>query len=259
MTEQDKLYWGFLRQQDNPGKDLGLNPNFVEMPREEVFLASCANILRNVYGYVESVRLGNAVDRNGAELPLYTYAAIEYLDQFDYSAKRVFEFGAGASTLYWMRRAREVVSVDNSREWCDKLAPRLAGNARVLFAEGAGLPAAIRQFEAPFDVIIIDSGGYRYDCAREAVGKLADGGLVVLDNADWHPATAALLKQSVLLQVDMTGFKPCYSHTSSTSLFFHRAFDFPTVAGRQPVFGLGAKRLHSADWDRPSDTKPSVR
>ncbi len=252
MTEQEKLYWGFIRQQDNPGKDLELNPGFIEMPREEMFLASCANILRTVYGYVESVRLGHAVDRKGAELPLYTYSAIEYLDQFDFSTKRVFEFGAGASTLYWMRRAREVVSVDNNRAWCDKLASQVAGNARVLFAEGTALPAAIRSFEGPFDVIVVDSGGYRYDCAREALGKLAPGGLVILDNSDWHPATAALLKQGGLLQVDMTGFKPCYSHTSSTSLFFHRAFDFPTVAQRQPVFGLGAKHLHSVEWDQPA-------
>ena len=253
MTEQEKLYWGFLRQQDNPGKDLDLNPNFIEMPREEMFLASCMSILRTVYGYSESVRLGHAVDRNGAELPLYTYSAIEYLDQFDFSQKRVFEFGAGASTLYWMRRAREVVSVDNNKAWCDKLAPQLTGNARVLFAEGTALPATIRQFEGSFDVVVVDSGGYRYDSAREALAKLAPGGLVILDNSDWHPATAALLKQGGLLQVDMTGFKPCYSHTSTTSLFFHRAFDFPTVAERQPVFGLGAKRLHSADWDRPAE------
>jgi hypothetical protein len=256
MSGQEKVFWGFLRPQDNPGRSLELNPSFIEMPRAEIYLASCMHILRTAYGFAESVNRGTALDREGAELPLYSYAAIEYLNQFDFRAKRVFEFGAGGSTLFWMRRALEVISVESDQTWCEKLRPQLSANAQLVYAEGDNFPFSIGQFDGVFDVIVVDGAGYRYDCAVEAVEKLARGGIIILDNADWHPDTAAMLKKSGLLQVDMTGFKPCYSHTSTTSIFFERTFDFPTLAGRQPAFGLGAKPLHSAEWDRPTAKRP---
>jgi hypothetical protein len=257
MSDDEKLYWGFLTARDNPGKSLGLNPNFLEMPRAEMYLASCMYILRSAYGFVESINRGTATGPDGADLPLYTYAAIEYLNQFDFTSKRVFEFGAGGSTLYWMRRAREVVSVENNQGWCDRLRPQLSPNTQLVFAEGDTFPLSIRQFDGTFDVIVVDGAGYRYDCAAEAVTRLADGGIVILDNSDWHPNTAALLKGSGLLQVDMTGFKPCYSHTSTTSIFFDREFDFPTLATRQPAYGFGAKNLQSTEWDQPVARRPA--
>ena len=39
------------------------------------------------------------LDRNGNPIPWYTYPAIEYLSQFDYSRKTIFEFGCGNSSL----------------------------------------------------------------------------------------------------------------------------------------------------------------
>lgn len=40
------------------------------------------------------------VDRDGNPLPWYTYPAIEYLSQFDYGEKTIFEFGCGYSSLF---------------------------------------------------------------------------------------------------------------------------------------------------------------
>jgi len=217
-----------------------------------MFLASCANILRYSYGFVNAVENGTPVDKTDQELPLYTYPTIEYLTQFDFSNKRVFEFGSGASTIFWAKRAKEVFSVEHNIEWVDKLGSKLGENATILHAEGNDFPRKIREINGVFDIIVIDGAGFRYDCAVEATEKLAAGGIVILDNSDWHFNTAAMLKTSGLIQVDMTGFKPCYSHTSTTSIFFHREFDFPTIADRQPVYGIGAKHLHSEDWDKPS-------
>ncbi|MFQ5635406.1 MAG: O-methyltransferase [Gammaproteobacteria bacterium] len=249
--QADIKYWGFAVPNQNQTHDLGLDPNLIGMSRSEMFLASCTNILRNTYGFMESVEIGAAVDHRGQPLPLYTYPAIEYLVQLDVGDKRVFEFGSGGSTIFWMKRAGEVVTVENNRDWCDKLSPQLNERVRLIYAEGDDFPRTIRDADGEFDVIIVDGAGYRYDCAAEAVAKLARGGLIVLDNSDWHPNTAALLKQSGLLQVDMTGFKPSYSHTSTTSLFFHREFDFPAIGDRQPAYGMGAKCLHSVEWDKP--------
>ena len=217
-------FWGLVGPRPDQTEDLSINPSVIEMSSAELYLASCMNIFRRCYGFVESTERGSAVSSDGDELPLYTYPAIEYLTQFDLSEKRVFEFGAGASTIFFMKRAKQVVSVENLRDWYQKLAPQLSDNVELLFAEGDAYPQKIRETEGLFDVIVVDGAGYRYDSAVEAIPKLAEGGIIILDNSDWHFNTAALLKNSGLLQVDMTGFKPTYFHTSTTSIFFHRSF-----------------------------------
>ena len=249
------MFWGKLTPAKGKEAEIQRHPDVIEMDKGELFLSSCVNILRNIYGFVDATNKGIASDKKGDYLPLYTYPATEYVSQFDYSQKRVFEFGAGASTLFWMQRAAQVVSIENNEEWYKKLASQVNQRVELLFSPGDDFPYAITKQSGLFDVIVVDGGGYRYDCANFAVQKLAPGGLIILDNADWHFNTAALLKKAGLLQVDMTGFKPCESHTSSTSLFFHREFNFTTLEKRQPRFGMGAKRLHSSDWDKPYPKK----
>jgi hypothetical protein len=252
MKKQEAKFWGFVDSSHEPPEKLAINPQFVEMSKSEMFLASCTNILRNLYGFIQSVEQGGAFDKEGNELPLYTYPTIEYLTQFDFSEKRVFEFGSGGSTLFWMRRSKEVISAENHLEWSRKLTHQLNERARIVHAEGPEFPRAISTVDGYFDVIVVDSSGMRFDCAVQALEKLAPGGIIILDNSDWHFNTAAMLKKAGLLQVDMTGFKPSYSHTSTTSIFFHREFDFPIIAERQPIHGIGAKNLHSAEWDKPA-------
>lgn len=245
------MFWGnFTSAQANDDR-LKRHPGAIEMSKGEMFLASCANILRNAYGFYRSTEQGVAQDENGQYLPLYTYPAIEYLYQFDYSDKRIFEYGAGASTMFWMERAAQVVSVENNPEWYSSLKPKLNSKTKLLFAEGDKFPFALEGEEGLFDVIVVDGAGYRFDCATVALSKLAKGGVVVLDNADWHPNTAKLLRDAGLIQVDMSGFKPCECHTSTTSIFMHRDFNFRTLESRQPSYAKGAKLIHSEDWDKP--------
>jgi hypothetical protein len=245
------VFWGGFNENQASGDRLKRHPEAIEMSKPEMFLASCINILRNVYGFNASVEAGFATDAKGNPLPLYTYPTIEYLVQFDLKDKTVFEFGAGASTLFWQERAKQVVSVENNQDWYQRLKPKLKTNATLLLATGDAFPWAIESLPQQFDIIVIDGAGYRYDCAVAALTKLAAGGMVILDNADWHPNTAAVLKQAGLLQVDMTGFKPCECHTSTTSVFFKRDFAFNTISNRQPEYGKGAKLIHSVDWDKP--------
>ncbi len=231
--------------------ELKSNPNVLELPRGEMYLAVCNHILRSQYGFVRSADEQRPIDGRSRPLPLYTYPAIEFLAQFDYGDKRVFEYGAGSSTLFWMERAGRVVSVENDRTWYERLKSVVRGNVELRLEEDDGYPFCIESYDEAFDVIIIDGIGYRYDCAALAIKKLAPGGVIVLDNADWYPRSAEMLRQSKLLQVDMSGFKPTESHTSTTSLFFDRSFDFPSVGAQRPAFAMGAKQTRSTEWDIP--------
>lgn len=245
------MFWGILRDQKKNEQVYVKHPDIIDMSKGEMFISACMNLFRHDYGFVKATDSGLASDKDGNYLPLYTYPAIEYLTQFDYSEKRIFEFGSGASTLFWMERANTVTCLESNPEWYEKLRRQLKDNVSMKHVSGDAFPFAINDFDGVFDVIVVDSAGYRYDSAEQALKKLAPGGFIILDNADWHHNTAAMLKSHGLLQIDMSGFKPCESHTSTTSLFLDRNFDFPTVETRQPSYAMGAKKLHSADWDKP--------
>lgn len=57
-----------------------------------------------------------------------------------------------------------------------------------------------------FDVVIIDgeaSNLTRYRCTRHAVEHLHPDGLLILDNADWHPETCRFLRDAGFQEVDL--------------------------------------------------------
>ena len=253
----DMAYWGAFSAQDVHAHRLDLRPDVIPMSRGEMHLHACSAILRHGHGFVEACDSGDPKDGDGNWMPLFTYPCVEYLRQFDLRDKRVFEWGSGASTLYWMDRARSVVSIENNPEWFGIVSRRKNERVRLVLDESRRFPLRIRDESEPFDLIVIDSRGYRYDCAVEATKKLASGGMIILDNADWHPRSAGVLRDAGLIQVDFSGFKVTESHTSTTSVFLHRAFAFPTLQPLQPTWCVGAKRILS-DWDQPQVSEPSA-
>ncbi len=248
------MFWQLFNRQGYSEQEISTqqqHPDTLRLSKSEMFLASCNNILRNDYGFLRACDTGISVNSRGEYIPLYTYPAIEYIDQFDFTKKTIFEFGSGASTLYWMKRAKWVYSAENNNDWFERIQGQLDSNVTMKLAQEDEFPQSIKTFDKKFDVIVIDGFGYRYDCAKLALQYLNKGGMIILDNADWHYNTAALLKNAGLLQVDMTGFKPTEHHTSTTSIFFDRTFDFPTLQPRQPIHGMGARAIHSKGWDEP--------
>jgi len=255
-SNANKTLWGSFSAQDAETHALDRRPDVIAMSRGEMYLAACCNVLRYGHGFVEATNASEPKDVHGNWIPLFTYPCIEYLRQFDLREKRVFEWGSGASTLYWSQHAKSVTSIENNPQWFEAMSRIKNEKVRLIFEEADGFPFRIRDEAGNFDVIVIDSYGYRYDCAVEAVRKLAHGGMIILDNSDWHPASAGVLKRAGLIQVDFSGFKVTECHTSTTSLFLHRDFDFPTLQARQPAYCVGAKEIVSG-WDKPHAKPPS--
>lgn len=53
-------------------------------------------------------------------------------------------------------------------------------------------------------------------------------GAIILDNADWYPRTAAMLRSADFKQIDFCGFGPFNAFNAATSIFFRpqcRLFD----------------------------------
>jgi len=101
---------------------------------------------------------------------------------------RVFEYGAGASTVWLARRAATVVSVEHDAEWhrrCGELVGSY-GNARVLWRDRSADPAAYRDaidaVPGAFDLIVVD-GRDRAACLARAVERLAPDGIILFDDS----------------------------------------------------------------------------
>lgn len=197
-------------------------------------------ILGRDYGHDLSVRRGEPVDRNGKPMPWFTYPAIEYVEQLDFSKKSVFEFGAGNSTFFWCERAARVTSVEHNPEWHQRIKERLPENGHLTLVQSpSDYAGEIERTGGRFDVIVID-GIERRACCATALKCLAPGGLIILDNSDWHHLCAKQLRDGGLLEVDMSGFGPINDYTWTTSFFFHREFAFEGRRESQPGHGMGS-------------------
>ena len=140
---------------------------------------------RNDFAIERTIDEKVCVDKDGNPIPWYTYPAIEYLAQFDYSDKSVFEYGCGNSSLFWAKRAQKVISIEDNPKWFDKWCglfhePNLDVRWR---DEGEIYEKAIFEDNQKYDVIVVD-GKRRAECAQCAVQALAKGGVIILDDSD---------------------------------------------------------------------------
>lgn len=198
------------------------------------------------FGIARTIDEKICADRDGNPIPWYTYPAIEYLSQFDYLDKKIFEYGCGNSSLFWAARAKKVISIEDNPRWFEKWQREFfAPNLHICWRdEGEIYENAVFEENETYDVIIVD-GKRRAQCAAAAVKALAPGGMVILDDSDRintseeYVKAVEVLKNANLLQVDFYGFCPMNNYTKTTSVFFSRDFAFNSKFDVQPVNGLG--------------------
>lgn len=209
------------------------------IPRSLIAELKNFKILAIDLGQWRSIREGVSIDKEGNPVPWYTYPATEYLKRFNFNDKIIFEWGSGYSSLFWAKRAKEIVSIDDSPKWADiVLKNKLVNQKIILLEEKKDYIEAILCQNKKFDVIIID-GKYRYECAKVAIKCLSESGMIILDNSDWFPKTARTLRGYNLLQVDFSGFGPGNGYAWTTSLFFSLNLDLNALYLDQPLQPIG--------------------
>jgi hypothetical protein len=174
-------------------------------------------------GWFRSRREARVVDLAGEPLPWITYPAIAFLERRVRPDVSVFEYGCGASTLWWARRVARVVSVEHDAEWARKVAGEAPAHVEITHAPlGDGYRAAPAA-RAPFDVVVID-GRDRVACVPHAIAALSSEGVVVFDNSNRPEYASGLraLAGAGFASVPFVGMAPSINEESETTVFYRR-------------------------------------
>lgn len=192
------------------------------------------------YGWFESARKYQSVNRNGDPIPWFNYPAIYFLEQFDIQSKNVFEWGCGNSTLYWAQRCHSITSVESDKKWFEKIQDRSKKykNAKIVYAKNKkDYIGEIFNQKRKFDIVVID-GLYRTEILKTTLNKVKKDGMIILDNSEWRPHASKYLRSKGFIEIDFAGFGPINPYPTTTSFFIKRYFSFKNNKHR-PTVALG--------------------
>ncbi|MBA3704736.1 MAG: hypothetical protein H0W84_02215 [Bacteroidetes bacterium] len=178
-------------------------------------------------------------------LPWFTFQAIEYIKNQLPSNAKVFEYGGGGSTLFFMEKNCDVFTVEHNSEWFKNIQTFFEKNKTgkkwkgFLITAEEGLIQKDPKKEEPshyfstekefgnmnfkkyaskidefqdefFDLVLID-GRTRPSCMAHSISKLKKGGLLVLDNTErayYTEAFTTVLSEKFQKVVDVFGPVP---------------------------------------------------
>ncbi|BCM18240.1 class I SAM-dependent methyltransferase [Mesorhizobium sp. J8] len=195
---------------------------------------------RSLFGIYDSADLVQL------DMPWWTFAAIDAVEAFLSSRNglaQVYEFGAGASTVWLAKRCGSVYSVEHDAPFARAMSSMFEAysNISVLVVEPtAASPSSrarsnrkgykesafdryvssIDRVDGSFDLIVID-GRARISCLAKSIDRLAPGGVILFDNSDRREYRDAI--DTCGLQERVTrGLAPALPFPSQTSLLTRR-------------------------------------
>lgn len=160
------------------------------------------------------------------DLPWWNVAATKKTEEFlsARTAPKIFEYGAGASTIWLSRRAAHVTSVEHDDGWYKRFQPMVAdkGNItllnRSLDDSGAGdaYVGAIEENDDLYDMIVVD-GRHRVACLNRALSRLKADGVILFDDSGRSRYRSGIAHSS-LTEQRFFGRSFCVPYPDYTSL-----------------------------------------
>lgn len=122
----------------------------------------------------------------GLVMPWYTKPALDEIVTWDLKDKVVFEYGCGASSLWWHKKALVVRGVEYSQEYAYAIMEAMNTHGIVNWENDevkyVNAPMReVKEMDELFDIIIID-GSFRDACVPVALECLKPGGKLIFDN-----------------------------------------------------------------------------
>lgn len=125
-------------------------------------------------------------------LPWITDGATDFIDTFINERTkqgletRVFEFGSGNSTLYFLEKGCSVVSVEHDHEWAGRVSKtaEIFGHTEKLTLHKAERPYCKLYQDSGFDITVID-GRDRIQCFQHVLDSIVNKDqIIVFDNTE---------------------------------------------------------------------------
>jgi hypothetical protein len=189
-------------------------------------------------GYLPRCVAHNLVGRKtpvDLELPWFAYAAIDFLDDFLKPGMTVCEYGSGGSTLFFARRVRHVVSIEDNAQWfkvvSDRVRQKSIDNVTLKlcpfdFKKPAGFEKSEYLHAIPdelFDVIVVDGSEewtrIRPVCFEKAQSRVKKNGVIVVDDS-WRYPEIRRCQTARSFQI-FQSVGPCRPGVTSTDVYFY--------------------------------------
>jgi SAM-dependent methyltransferase len=191
---------------------------------------------KNKLGWKKSFIEGFSQDENGAALPWMTYPAIEFLKKNLTKNHQVFEFGCGASTLFFAERVKEVVGLETDARWAEIVGATLVAdrgmaqghplqNVKINLMPDGLTNISYENFPKnsgkKFDFIIIDSLK-RFECAKNAIDALKPDGRIILDDSERknYKKIFDFFAEKNFTKQDFFGIAPGQIRIKNTTIFY---------------------------------------
>jgi predicted O-methyltransferase YrrM len=181
---------------------------------------------QNKIGWKKSFLDGFSQDENGDALPWMTYPMIDFLKNNINKNHDIFEFGMGASTLFFSRLANSVTSLETNLQWFEIIKNKLTTNNSTQFLmpdalENSNYEEFAKKQNKKFDFIIIDSLK-RFKCAQNSIPALKPGGCVILDDSERenYKKIFNFFSENNFKQQDFVGIEPGKLRVKNSTIFF---------------------------------------
>jgi hypothetical protein len=179
-------------------------------------------------------------------IPWITFPAIHYLERYLKKEMQAFEYGSGASTLFFADRIQKLISIEHDGTWFEKISDKLRESdiqnvdlrkitpskedniEENYTSQNENYPGLSFKNYAQeishypdnyFDVVLID-GRARTGCFLQSISKIKTGGLLIWDNTERSRYRISINKGfKSLRKIELPGPTPYSKYFTLTSIF----------------------------------------
>jgi L-rhamnose mutarotase len=203
--------------------------------------------IQNKASWINSSKIGLTVNSKNDFIPWYCFDAINYLEKKITNSDNIFEFGCGASTLFFFKKKCRIISLETNKKWFKaiinlvltnsdniKFSPIINdnyfkfNNLEIYLIEDGLNNDEYQNFSINiankknilFDYIVVDSLK-RHLCCINSLDALKPSGTIILDDSErknYQKTFDFFAKKNFLLH-EFIGIAPAQLKLKKTSFF----------------------------------------
>ena len=174
-------------------------------------------------GWIKSFAEKRPVDLQGNIKPWLSLSAVYFLEERLIPSIKIFEYGAGNSSIYFSKRVDKVISVEHDKQWFDNIQSTInnSGSSVLHFPLGVDYVQSIGLSGGQFDIVLVD-GRQRNECTIFSVDYLSSSGVLILDDSERERYLPAIdfLKEKGFKEIKFWGFNLGSVELKATSIFY---------------------------------------